>query len=139
MIYFIQAGEDGPVKIGKADNPVKRLAALQIGSSERLYIRAVLDEPDEVEGRLHRMLEKFRVNGEWFKLEIETMCAMACAIAGFIPPSISRVRRQGPTENLKPARKQRWDADKYRAYMRMHMAVTRAVKAGRAMWLKVRP
>ena len=84
MIYFIQAGEDGPVKIGKANNPKSRLGILQIGSPERLYLRAVLDEPDEVEGVLHEALKGVRMNGEWFVTHLSTLCAMAAAMAGFI-------------------------------------------------------
>jgi len=84
MIYFIQAGEDGPVKIGRAKDPVARLAGLQTGSSERLYIRAVLDEPDECEEYLHDILDAVRVKGEWFRIEMSTLCVMACAMAGFV-------------------------------------------------------
>lgn len=32
--------------------------------------------------------------------------------------------------------KQRWDRKAYNKYQRMYVAVWRAVKAGRAMWLK---
>ena len=83
MIYFIQAGEDGPVKIGRAKDPVARLAGLQTGSSESLHIRAVLDEPDHVETRLHDVLKSARLKGEWFSTGVLTLCVMACAMAGF--------------------------------------------------------
>ena len=48
MIYFIQAGEHGPVKIGVAQNPSARLAALQTGSPTPLRLMAQLHaEGDE--------------------------------------------------------------------------------------------
>lgn len=84
MIYFIQAGEDGPVKIGKANNPQKRLAVLQTGSSDRLYIRAVLDAPDEAEKHLHKTLAGAKMRGEWFSPSLQTNCIMACALAGHL-------------------------------------------------------
>ena len=84
MINFIQAGEDGPVKIGKAKNPQARLSVLQTGSSDRLYIRAILDAPDEAEKHLHKALASAKMRGEWFSPSLETNCIMACALAGHL-------------------------------------------------------
>lgn len=43
MIYFIQAGESGPIKIGVALDPCKRLAELQTGHYEGLRIIGLMD------------------------------------------------------------------------------------------------
>ena len=85
MIYFIQSGESGPVKIGKADDPVSRLSSLQVGSPDQLHIRAVLDVHDSVEGHLHSVLGNCRIRGEWFDTnELIVNIAMATAQAGFV-------------------------------------------------------
>ena len=42
VIFFIQAGHDGPIKIGKAVDPEKRLQTLQTGTHEMLRLLAVI-------------------------------------------------------------------------------------------------
>lgn len=70
-IYFIQAGEGGQVKIGRAANPYSRMADLQIGCPERLrLLSAMLVEATEAakaERALHSCLAKWRGIGEWFQ------------------------------------------------------------------------
>ena len=85
MIYFIQAGDAGPVKIGKGNDPERRLMALQTGSYERLHLRATLDVGDEVERHFHQILEPCKTRGEWFRGdEMIVNIAMACAMAGHV-------------------------------------------------------
>ena len=85
MIYFVQSGEDGPLKIGKANSPYSRINELQTGSPERLYMRATLDVPDSVERGLHAILGGCRVRGEWFdSKEIIVNIVLACALAGHV-------------------------------------------------------
>lgn len=68
MIYFIQSGEDGPVKIGFTNgNPLNRLRSLQIGSHQELFLRAVVSGDEAAEAKLHRRFAKQRVRGEWFR------------------------------------------------------------------------
>jgi len=64
-VYFIQAGESGPVKIGKAGDPIARLKALQTGSAARLNLLAVIDADEHA---LHDRFADHRVAGEWFAL-----------------------------------------------------------------------
>jgi hypothetical protein len=42
MIYFVQSGDDGPIKIGVSTNIGKRLTALQTAHGERLRIVGVM-------------------------------------------------------------------------------------------------
>jgi hypothetical protein len=85
MIYFIQAGEDGPIKIGRSEDHIQRFGGLKTGSYERLHIRAVLDVPDEVEMHYHDILSNCRIRGEWFDSnEISVLFALACAQAGHV-------------------------------------------------------
>lgn len=67
MIYAIRAGSFGPVKIGRATNPIVRLAELQTAHHEMLNLLAAVRWPDEEESRLHIALAEHRLQGEWFK------------------------------------------------------------------------
>lgn len=69
MIYFIQAGEDGPVKIGFAKTVVgvhRRLAGFQTSHHETLRLLGYLEGSREDEATLHRVFADARVRGEWF-------------------------------------------------------------------------
>lgn len=67
VVYFIQAGKRGPIKIGVATNVRKRLDALQTGSPYRLRLRATVPGDLYTEGAYHRMFSEHRMSGEWFK------------------------------------------------------------------------
>jgi len=73
MIYFIQAGENGPIKIGKSDDPERRLAQLQTAHYEELKILWVeYETPGPIkdeERQLHLSYEDDNIRGEWFKPE----------------------------------------------------------------------
>lgn len=66
MIYFIQEGNKGPVKIGYAIDPKARLKQLQTGNSEKLLILKVIPGDEQRESKIHGSLEQFRKRGEWF-------------------------------------------------------------------------
>ena len=64
---MIQAGEGGPIKIGKANDLPKRLAGLQTANPSEL--RVIGWHPGKTyrfEGRLHTELAAHRIRGEWF-------------------------------------------------------------------------
>lgn len=69
-VYFIQR-EDGPIKIGVAQNPKKRLAELQTGSNKGLSIVGSFPfksrgDAFKMEKELHEHFAPFRQEGEWF-------------------------------------------------------------------------
>ncbi|MBU0491029.1 MAG: GIY-YIG nuclease family protein [Chloroflexi bacterium] len=66
MIYIIQAGDDGPLKIGRAANPQQRLAELQHGSPAPLQLRATLPGGRTEERALCARFAAHRLHGEWF-------------------------------------------------------------------------
>ncbi len=69
-VYFIQAGEDGPVKVGYTNGSVAtRLSALQIGSHSDLRLLAVLRETQSYERYLHGIHRGQHIRGEWFRRE----------------------------------------------------------------------
>lgn len=66
MIYVIQAGTNGPIKIGYAIDPKRRIRQLQTASSEALSLIKVFPGDKIVENRIHTDLRQFRKRGEWF-------------------------------------------------------------------------
>lgn len=67
FVYFVRAVSGGPVKIGKADNPAKRLEVLQACSPEKLEILAVCLGGLAAEKHIHRRFAATRLHGEWFQ------------------------------------------------------------------------
>lgn len=67
MIYAIQAGEGGPIKFGRARNPLARLAELQTGCHETLMLVCSAPLNDDIERQIHEGLRDERIRGEWFR------------------------------------------------------------------------
>ena len=70
-IYFLQAGESGPVKIGMAGDIWKRVRALQLAHYEDLHIRGHIADwrwgnYAWAEQVLHARFVQHRIRGEWF-------------------------------------------------------------------------
>jgi hypothetical protein len=67
-IYIIQAGKDGPVKIGITDKFSSRLVNLQVSCPYKIHVISVIpnctyqDEHD-----LHEKYKHFLIHGEWFE------------------------------------------------------------------------
>lgn len=74
MIYFIQAEDGGPVKIGYTGSSVKsRLTTLQVSSSKKLNVLAKIRGSKTFEKHLHNKFDHLRISGEWFKPEQELL------------------------------------------------------------------
>ena len=71
MIYFIQQGEDGPVKIGYATVIEKRFRALQSASPYPLKVIGSMQGSVIDEKRMHLQFSKHRLQGEWFEPDLE--------------------------------------------------------------------
>lgn len=65
-LYFIQQGERGPIKIGKARDPRARLANMQVGNAQRLYLLGIIPNGSTFETVLHQAFRKNWIRGEWF-------------------------------------------------------------------------
>ncbi len=75
-IYLIRCGRY--FKIGVADNPAQRLTMLQIGNPHRLVLVKYwpsINATDE-ERRIHALLARYHVRGEWFKLPRSVVSAL---------------------------------------------------------------
>lgn len=64
-VYFISDGE--AIKIGKANNPLSRLAELQTSNHRDLSILAVTPGDQWAEAQLHHVFHLRRIRGEWFE------------------------------------------------------------------------
>lgn len=68
MIYIIQSGLDGPIKVGFAKTDVlKRLYHLQIGNPVQLTLLGSIEGPVTDETIIHRLLYPWSIRGEWFE------------------------------------------------------------------------
>ena len=67
-VYWIRAGEAGPIKVGYAINPAARLKLLQTGSYLPLSLIRVESGDRTTEAALHQHYRLKRVHGEFFML-----------------------------------------------------------------------
>lgn len=64
--YAIRDTKSGHVKIGRSDDPMKRLAVLRTGSSSALELLWMAEGGAALEAFLHARFADRRVRGEWF-------------------------------------------------------------------------
>jgi hypothetical protein len=74
-IYFIQVGEDGPIKIGRTtQSPLQRMDTLQTGIPIPLRLLAIISHVGaSAEMMLHRRFYHLHVQGEWFRPDEELL------------------------------------------------------------------
>lgn len=75
-VYFVQADDDGPIKIGVAVDVPKRLEMMQVGTHHRLTVRASMvmatrAEAVRMERSIHELFDYARVGGEWFAAHVD--------------------------------------------------------------------
>ena len=90
MIYFIQSGRDGPIKIGVSDDPVARLRELQSASPRRLTIIGCRGGWHPLESRLHARFSRLRTDGgqEWFESDPELLDYIDEHTTDDVPPDL---------------------------------------------------
>ena len=69
MIYFVQQGKAGPIKIGYTgqDDVKQRMSTLQTASSETLHLLGIADGDQKKEKFLHQLFDLYKLRGEWFE------------------------------------------------------------------------
>lgn len=84
--YLIKDTETGLIKIGRSENPQKRLFSLQCGNTNKLKLIHIIDA--NIEQKLHYKFAHKRVRGEWFSVElgevvshVESMDLSACQVS----------------------------------------------------------
>jgi hypothetical protein len=66
MIYFIQDGDDGPIKIGYSDDVARRVRDLSTSTHNKLQILLVISGEREQEDQLHERFGFAHKRGDWF-------------------------------------------------------------------------
>lgn len=88
-VYVVQQGDDGPVKIGVAHHPRRRLGGLQGGNPNRLYLRAVFrgsrDDCLFVEATVLFTYAEHALVGEWMNVAPETLIHVIQAAHDYQP------------------------------------------------------
>lgn len=95
--YFIQAESGGPVKIGKAKDPARRLKELQTSHYDRLRILATIE--GDCERELHRQLKQHRMTGEWFAPHSD-VGKVVRKVSGYKLDPVARPRIVSPVEDV---------------------------------------
>lgn len=67
LVYFVQAVEGGPIKIGHAKDPEARLVIMQLGCPIELRLLAITEGGKARESALHAAFSGLRLHGEWFQ------------------------------------------------------------------------
>lgn len=76
VVYFIQSGKKGAIKIGHTRNIEKRIAELQIGNPYELFLLCTIEvdglaKTRKLERYLHRRFSQQHIRGEWFQKNIK--------------------------------------------------------------------
>ena len=93
LVYFVQFGDAGPIKIGKSDTDSfpGRFGSLRGGSPVPLRCLGIVMYSDGfTESRLHLKFDRFRIQGEWFDPAPELLIFIE---TNAVPAKITRLRR----------------------------------------------
>lgn len=120
-VYFIRAGDRGPIKIGVATNPYARLEELQTGNPYRLKLIAAFSGGYAEESRLHQQFERERLESEWFKPSKRIVALAATCPA----PTREEAEQTGRVQ--------------WRAMTRHNMALAEVVSAARSEKNNLKP
>ncbi len=88
-VYLIRAGEDGPVKIGRATNVLDRIANLQCGHYQKLVLLRTISHNDaaKAETWLHHHFFSMQIMGEWFRFH-EAMMSIDVPVDFSVQPAV---------------------------------------------------
>lgn len=73
VVYFVQAGEGGPIKIGTTTDLDHRLQQLRTGSPAPLTLLGTISGDRQQERMMHSRFDSLRMEGEWFRPGEELM------------------------------------------------------------------
>lgn len=78
-LYVIEEQHPGPVKVGIAEHPIRRLSILQCGNPRVLFLRAVYvgtrADCRWIEGAIHFRFSGSILRGEWMSESVATVTA----------------------------------------------------------------
>jgi hypothetical protein len=90
-VYVIKDDHNN-VKIGVTKNPPARLAQLRTGSSIKLdyaFLAPTSGDPYAIEQAAHAILDRYRLNGEWFDVSPELAISAVAGAAAKLGQSLS--------------------------------------------------
>lgn len=98
-IYFIRAGDDGPIKIGRSNGPLRsRIRALQTANAHKLKVLAAIQADlmldHSLEEWIHEALSDHRMQGEWFTPCQRVLAYALLAHAGLLDPIRTLVKSE---------------------------------------------
>jgi hypothetical protein len=70
-VYIIRTGDDGPVKIGWANDAEARRRQLQVSHPEPLRVIRTIEGSRATERWLHEHFAAHRLHGEWFEFRAD--------------------------------------------------------------------
>lgn len=73
MVYFIQAGDNGPIKIGTSSVPEMHIDRLQQGNHEELRLIAEIPGERSLEKKVRADLKAFELGRKWFHATDEVL------------------------------------------------------------------
>ena len=111
-IYFARHGTDGPIKIGRAYDPHKRVRDLSVGSPVALILLGAMlsTRAVEEETEIHDRLRASWIRGEWFVADAALQEMKLLADRVLVPDEIRRqktpVRGFSSTMNVRVRRRE---------------------------------
>lgn len=131
-VYFVQAVDGGPIKIGAAFDVARRVDGLQVGSPQALHVLAVLPGVGTAfEAELHAQFAAERLQGEWFRPSarlrsyIATIKTVDVGLLAGDPTALDEVWRLGPTQRVRARYATRTDVLRWLDTPRVASAVER--------------
>ena len=73
MVYFIQAGDNGPIKIGTSSVPEMHIDRLQQGNHEELRLIAVIPGDRSLAEKVRTDLKASELGRKWFHATDEVL------------------------------------------------------------------
>jgi hypothetical protein len=67
LVYFVQAGPRGPIKVGWSQDVERRIAELQTANAAKLVLLGTVSGTLETEAALHARFSHLRLEAEWFR------------------------------------------------------------------------
>lgn len=86
VVYFVQAGDAGPIKIGTTDDLRTRVAALQTAHYEELRLLGTIPGGPAIERVWHGRFGEERIRGEWFRPSVALVLAVESAVGVVTTP-----------------------------------------------------
>ena len=82
FVYFLRIAENGPIKIGTAIDPSRRIKGLQAAHHRKLVLLGTMRGGSRTEREIHRAFKTSRLSGEWFRTSKRLLAFIAEATDG---------------------------------------------------------